>query len=102
MNLRRSSATAAAAVLLLGLATAVVAPEASAQEPPPGNPPVANCGFLSAVVCQVPVNVGPIGPFEFLFPNGIFGSPPGAPGNPTVAPAAIADAFALPTLPGAA
>ena len=39
----------------MGITTAGIA---SAQEPP-----VANCGILSAVVCQVPI--GPFGPFNF-------------------------------------
>ena len=54
---------------------------ALAQEPVPAptpEPPVAECGFLSAVVCQVPVNIGPIGPFNFNFPGGLFGPPPNA------------------------
>ena len=52
---------------------------ALAQEPAPTpEPPVAECGFLSAVVCQVPVNIGPIGPFNFNFPGGLFGPPPSA------------------------
>lgn len=61
----------AATVLALMAGTALFVPAvANAQEP---EQPVANCGFLSAVVCQVPVNIGPFGPFTF-FPNGL-GSP---------------------------
>lgn len=48
---------------------------ASAQEEP--EPPDVNCYPLSGLVCQVPVNVGPFGPFTFdiALPNGIFGPP---------------------------
>lgn len=44
---------------LLAIGTPAVAMAADAQ------PPVANCGFLSSLVCQVPVTVGPFGPFNF-------------------------------------
>lgn len=83
MSARRLVARGAfVAVLTLGATVAGLAPTALAQEAP-DDPPVANCGFLSAVVCQVPVFIGPINVGPFQFPNGIFGPPPSAPGTPT-------------------
>lgn len=64
--------TALALAAGIGLATPVVA---MAQEPEP--PAEVNCfPLLSSLVCHIPVNVGPFGPFEFvILPNGL-GSPP--------------------------
>lgn len=54
----------------LGLAVPGVA---MAQEPAP--PAEVTClPLLSSLVCYIPINVGPFGPFV-LFPNGL-GSPP--------------------------
>ncbi|MGH3988800.1 MAG: hypothetical protein ACRDTZ_16040 [Pseudonocardiaceae bacterium] len=69
--------TVTRAVAGLGLTAAMTlagAGAASAQEPAPPTEPVANCGFLSAVVCQVAIPVGPV----IFFPNGL------APGGPPV------------------
>lgn len=57
--MRRSITIVAIAV---GIFT-TTAEAAYAQE----EPPVANCGFLSAVICQTNI---PVGPIEF-FPNGL-------------------------------
>lgn len=79
--MRRSIAIAAITSGLF-LSTSAVALAA------PSDPPVANCGFLSSVVCQGPVvtvPVGPVGPFEFIFPNGIFGPAPVVPAIPVTA-----------------
>ena len=58
---------------------ALAAPSAAmAQEPAPQPPAEVTCyPLLSSLVCHIPVNVGPFGPFEFNFPNGIFGPPAG-------------------------
>lgn len=63
----------------LGLAVAIgtVVPAVALAAPEPTQPPNANCGFLSAVVCQVVV---PVGPVEIL-PNGLN---PGAPVGPPI------------------
>lgn len=60
----------------LAVVAAVAIPAVALAQPAPQPPPTAECGFLSAVVCQVVV---PVGPIEIL-PNGINpGSTPGPP-----------------------
>ena len=71
--MRRTLIVGCASLALLGAG----AVPALAQEPVP-EPPVANCGFLSALVCQIPVTVGPFN-IPVTFPNGIFGPPPVTP-----------------------
>jgi hypothetical protein len=67
-------------VAALGLATAMliaVPGVALAQEPTP--PAEVTClPLLSSLVCYIPVNVGPFGPFIF-FPNGLGSPPPATP-----------------------
>ena len=45
-------------LVLTGVAGLFAPAVVLAQEPkPPEAPPTANCGFLSAIVCQVPVSI---------------------------------------------
>jgi hypothetical protein len=43
--------------------------------PSPAAPPVTNCYPLNSLICSIPVNVGPFGPFNVNLPNGLFGPP---------------------------
>lgn len=75
-RLRKSLVITGIAASILGLTTATASADTTAQPPDQ-----TTCYPLqSLIVCTIPVNVdpniGPFGPFNFTFPNGIFGPPP--------------------------